>query len=271
MGFRPTTSRRFPSRPSPIARRLPTSRWGCCPRSPRTTSATSAPAELLEKLERLIDDDGGAGAIPGSPPQLVRHQHAGTAHAALRLHRGQWQPRRRAHRHRGRAAAPGDQPAARLGDLQRAPRHRGSGIALDGSALAVSRHVTVRPRPPARRAHGGAEYAWRQPTMPATGSSALECSCRNSRRPSMSSRPTNHRSRTGSTWPTGPGSLAAGLADAPIPPDAARQVPSARRASAHLRRRDELPLPLRPPAPDLRHRLSTRRCRRPGSARSVLL
>ena len=41
--------------------------------------------------------------------------------------------------------------------------------------------------------------------MPATGSSALECSCRSFRRPSTSSRPTSHRSRTGSTWPTGRG------------------------------------------------------------------
>ena len=114
-----------PDRGSPTGPRPPTSAWGCSPRWRPTTSASSRPRELVERIDATLTTMEGLERLEGHLLQLVRHGEPGAAPAPLRLHRRQRQPRRRAHG-AGRGAA-----AARAGAAGRRGRPAGAGRRLE--------------------------------------------------------------------------------------------------------------------------------------------
>ena len=231
--------------------------------------------ELLARIDADADQHRGARALRRPPAQLVRHANAGAAGAALRLDRRQRQPRRRAADAGGRAAPAA--PARRSigagvrGHRRPRPRVLARGARIARRRVALQRTERLAPlareaatiaapggRARRRRGDAGAasRRAWPRWRRRSRRSPRRIAGARGGRRP---------RTGRGGSRPRSP-RIDAGRRTI----DAAR-VERLASARGRVRRRDELPVPLRPAAPDPLDRLSPRRRRRARPARPVVL
>ena len=240
-------------------------------RSPRTTSASSTPPTLVGPRRAHARDARGPRASRGPPAQLVRHATLAPLLPALRLDRRQRQPGRRADgARRGaarRCAGRDREPGARRGDRghraaarakpgdARARRERAATCATLARRVARSWSALARARRASRRV---------RPRDGEVARALLEQPRATLARPST--RPADAAAAAVADWAR---RAAAGARAAPREPrrdagrSSARRRRSPRRADA-LADGDELPLPLRPRAPDLLDRLPARRRRGPG-------
>ena len=279
-GCRPTTTRRRRTAASRTARRRPTSGWGCSRRWRRTTSASSTPSELVERLERTLDTIEGLERHEGHLLNWYDTRHARAAVAALRLDRRQRQPRRGADRARagaarGRRRGTTTQAALRAG----LRRHRRACCARSLPALA--RAATPPRRRCLRAGRGrrrGAAASWRGTREPDVDGGVRRGagSARSSRLLERVRRPLRPgtSSRRDAAAVERCAQLRAALASGcRADRDRCRRMPAPtwRAGAARSPTACNFAFLYDRDAPALRHRLPARRRGRPGPARALVL